>query len=136
MRIKMNGILIEDTAVQPFAVMSEKSMLENARQKMKELFPKAVTASAFLGALNMAGQALASTGGFADRLLPLIHMVQDLALPAAIVVSSWGLIEVIIGNIASGKEKLKYSIIGFLGMFLIPEVFYAIKEAFQRGAGQ
>ncbi|MNN48316.1 hypothetical protein D3C81_1627880 [compost metagenome] len=68
----------------------------------------------------------------ADRMRPLIHMLQDIAMPIGITVSLWGLIEVMMGNIESGKSKLKWAIIGFIGMFLIPEVFYAIRDAFQR----
>lgn len=138
MLIKINGQVIENTSVQSLSVYSEEETFRmKVRTKMKELFPKAVSVSALLGVLNMAGQALAASGAvsLADRMLPLIHMVQDLALPAAIVVSSWGLIEVIIGNIESGKEKLKYSVIGFIGMFLVPEIFYAIRDAFSKSLG-
>lgn len=69
--------------------------------------------------------------GLADKLMPLIKMIQDLALPIGIGVATWGLIEVIIGNFGSGKNKIKYAIIGFAGMFVIPEIFYAIRSAFQ-----
>lgn len=68
--------------------------------------------------------------GLADKLIPLLHMVQDFALPVGIIVSSWGLIEMIMGNIESGKHKMKWAIIGYIGMFLIPQVFYAIHDAF------
>lgn len=74
--------------------------------------------------------------GLGERLMPLIHMVQELALPIGIVVASWGMIEMIMGNIDAGKHKLKWAIIGFCGMFLIPEIFFAIRDAFSGLGGE
>lgn len=116
---------------------------------IKAFFTKiGVPVSVAIGALNAAGKTYASAitdkaqdvavmaqaGGLhslGDRLMPIIKMVQDLALPVGIVVASWGMIEMILGNIESGKHKMKWAIIGFCGMFLIPEVFFAIRDAFQ-----
>lgn len=92
----------------------------------------AVPASFGLGTLSTATHAFAAgTETIGEKLKPLIQIVQDLALPVGIVVASWGLLEVIMGNFPSGKEKIKYAIIGFVGMFIIPEVFYAISSAFR-----
>lgn len=65
-----------------------------------------------------------------DKLYPLIELVQDLALPVGIVVSTWGLLEYMIGNPA-GKDKIKGAVVGFIGIFIIPSVFYAIRGAFR-----
>lgn len=75
-------------------------------------------------------EAMSSLSGLGSGIMPLIHMVQDFALPVGIVVSSWGLIEMMMGNIEAGKHKMKWAIIGFIGMFLIPDVFYTIHDAF------
>lgn len=110
-------------------VLSTEKKLE---QFVDNFFRKvAVPVSIGLGYTGMTLRAFASTGvNLAEKLTPLISIVQDLALPVGIVVASWGLIEIIMGNLESGKHKLKYSVIGFVGMFIIPQVFYSIKEAF------
>jgi uncharacterized membrane protein YuzA (DUF378 family) len=71
----------------------------------------------------------AGAKGLGAALIPIIHMIQDLALPTGIIVASWGLIEIMIGN-PNGKTKIKYAIIGFVGLFIVPSVFYAIRDAF------
>ena len=83
-----------------------------------------------LGILNVANTAFASTDVIGDKLTPLLKILQDLALPLGIIVASWGLLEVILGNFPQGREKIKYSVVGFVGMFLIPEVFYTIRDVF------
>jgi len=98
-----------------------------------------VPASAALGWLNVATNAFAAapgaastTAGLVSRLSPLINLVQDLALPIGIIVASWGLIEIMLGNPA-GKQKIKSAIISYVGVFVIPFLFYEIHHAF-RGA--
>lgn len=83
--------------------------------------------------LGQIGSAAGRSGIWA-QFQPLVAMVQDFALPVGVVVATWGLIEVIMGNLASGKEKVKYSIIGFIGVYVIPMVFEAIRAAFHHGA--
>lgn len=134
MNFKYNGnslVLQNDLNILP---QIQTEVLVNGFIKLTEKIDKfmkkyAVPISTFIGFLNMAKPVLAGTSKIAERLLPLISMVQDLALPIGIVVASWGLIEVIIGQ-PSGKEKIKYAIIGYVGMFLIPELFYAVRDAF------
>lgn len=89
------------------------------------------TAMASLKQMAVPAMAAAKTSGLWAHFLPLVHMVQDFALPVGVIVATWGLIEIIIGNVASGKEKLKYSIIGYIGIFIIPMIFEAIRAAFQ-----
>ena len=102
-------------------------------RKVNRLFKRyAVPSAATFGMLNMAITTYASTDTIGDKLLPLMRMLQDLALPLGIIVASWGLIEIILGNFAQGKEKIKYSVVGFVGMFVIPEVFYTIRDVFAR----
>jgi putative heme degradation protein len=78
-------------------------------------------------------QLAAPTGTFMTRLAPLLHMFQEIALPVGIIVSTWGLVEIIMGNVDVGKTKLKWSIVCYIGIFLIPELFYAIHDAFSKG---
>lgn len=103
--------------------------------KVEKIFKnRVIPASIGVGMMSMGNVVFADDGkigGLADRLMPLINMIQDLALPIGIGVATWGLIEIIIGNFGSGKSKIKYAVIGFAGMFIIPEVFYAIRSAFQ-----
>lgn len=65
-----------------------------------------------------------------QQMQPIVELVQSLALPIGVLVSSWGLLEIIMGNFGSGKDKIKYAIIGFVGMFVVPNVFYTIQAAF------
>lgn len=102
-------------------------------KKISKFFKKyAIPTAVGAGIMNIATKvnAMGDTDVLADKMLPIIKIVQDLSLPIGIIVASWGLIEVIIGNFPAGKEKIKYAVIGFIGMFIIPEVFYTIREVF------
>lgn len=102
-------------------------------KKVNRVFKRYVIPNATaIGIINMAQTAYAGTDSIGDKLMPLLRMLQDLALPLGIIVASWGLIEIILGNFPQGKEKIKYAIIGFVGMFVIPEVFYTIRDVFSR----
>lgn len=61
-------------------------------------------------------------------LQPVISMLQELALPAGIGMSIWGLIEICIGN-PGGKDKIKYAILSYVGVFIIPYFFYQIHDS-------
>ena len=61
-------------------------------------------------------------------LQPVISMLQELALPIGIGMSIWGLIEICIGN-PGGKEKIKYAILSYVGVFIIPYFFYQIHDS-------
>lgn len=63
-----------------------------------------------------------------QQLLPIVHLIQDLALPVAIVIGCWACIEWIVGSPA-WKHKLKGSIIGLVGIYLIPFLYQAIGSA-------
>jgi hypothetical protein len=82
--------------------------------------------------LATTGNAVAVGTGLADKLQPLIHLVQDLALPVGICTATWGVIEVMLGNPA-GTRKIKNSVIGFVAIFIIPYVFYAVRDGLQGG---
>jgi len=66
--------------------------------------------------------------GIAPALQPVISMLQEFALPVGIGMAIWGLIEIIIGN-PGGKDKIKYAMLGYIGVFVIPYFFYQIKGA-------
>lgn len=133
MKIKINGVLIEDTAeIQQIYNPLEITEMENKIKKHVQKFGKImIPAAAFIGALNMATQAFAAPleTSLTEALNPLIQMVQDLAFPVGIVVASWGLIEVMVGQ-PNGKQKIKLSLIGYIGMYLIPTLFRAIRDGF------
>jgi hypothetical protein len=63
------------------------------------------------------------------KAMPLIKIVQDLGLPVAVAVALWGLIEKMLGN-ASGGAKVKTTVVCYVGMFIIPLIFYSIHDAF------
>lgn len=139
MRLKINGVLVEDS-VAPVLCPLELTYMENEIQKHVKKFGKIMLpASIITGALNVAkgalaaGTAVAASGSvgtnLADALMPLIHMVQDFAFPVGIVVASWGLIEVMVGQ-PNGKTKIKMSVVGFIGMYIIPTIFKAIRAGF------
>lgn len=134
MIVKMNGSVIGEyengVNVSPVSIDTIESYTLD--EKVHAVFRDVVIpASVSTGALSASMPAYASTNlNLADRLMPLINMIQDFALPVGIGVATWGLIEIIIGNFGGGKQKIKYAVIGFAGMFVIPEVFYAIKGAF------
>lgn len=133
MKIKINGVLVEDTAeIQPIYNPLEITEMENKVKEHVQKFGKImVPAAAFIGALNITTQAFAATPetSLVEALNPLIQMVQDLAFPVGIVVASWGLIEVMVGQ-PNGKQKIKLSLIGYIGMYLIPTLFRAIRDGF------
>lgn len=106
---------------------------EDIDEKVDNFFKKfAVPASVAVGAWNISSKAFAAATDIGAKMKPLLEIIQDLALPVGIIVASWGLIEIIMGNYPGGKEKIKYALIGFVGMFVIPEIFYTIKDAFRQ----
>lgn len=125
MIVRMNGTVISEPAPE---------LVAHYEDKIKKAFKKYVMpASIAVGILNRSTTVFAEVSGtktIAESMMPLIDMIQDLALPIGIAISSWGLIEIIAGNFGSGKDKVKYAVIGFAGMFLVPEIFYAIRGAF------
>ena len=104
----------------------------NLEEKVEVVFKRYGIPSAIgIGLLNIATTASAAgTDTIGEKLKPLLQILQDLALPLGIIVASWGLIEIIIGNFPQGKEKIKYAVVGFVGMFIIPEIFYTIRDVF------
>ena len=89
----------------------------------------AVTGQYSVAATTQAVPVAATTYmGIAPALQPVISMLQELALPVGIGMAIWGLIEIIIGN-PGGKDKLKYAMLGYIGVFVIPYFFYQIKGA-------
>lgn len=97
-------------------------------QQVQKFGKITLPASVAAGVLAMTQNALAAnTPNLATKMQPIIHMVQDLALPVGITVSTWGLIEIMIGN-PGGKQKIKYAVIGYIGIFLIPILFYMIRD--------
>jgi hypothetical protein len=107
---------------------------KNVNKVFKFTLP-ATTAVAFLkatGAKVLASTTAVATAGaqhvdFFHKLLPLIHVIQDFALPIGIIVSTWGMIEFMIGN-PGGKQKIKMAIVGFSGIYLIPYIFVTLKD--------
>lgn len=71
--------------------------------------------------------------GMIEKLWPLVEQLKEFGLVAAIAVSLWGLCRVIMGD-KGGKQVIWQAIIGFIGLFILPEIFFAIWKVFQGGA--
>lgn len=127
MILKINGIVVEEPKVDIAPILE----YEKTISKLEEIGKRIMKASPFIGMVSAGKIAFAASAaaGLADKLMPLIHLLQDFALPVGIGMATWGLIEVMIGN-PGGKQKIKSAVIGFIGIFLIPTIFYAIRDAF------
>ena len=68
-------------------------------------------------------------GDLVVKLWPLVGKLQQFGLVAGIAVALWGLCRVIMGD-PSGKKVIGDAIIGFIGLFIIPEIFFSIWGAF------
>lgn len=74
--------------------------------------------------------ALVTQVNLLKKLMPLIHVIQDIALPVSIIVASWGCIEWIVGS-PGYKQKLKAAIVGYSALFGIPFLFQVLHDALQ-----
>lgn len=74
--------------------------------------------------------AAAPVGGLTGKLWPLVDKLQEFGLAVGIAMALWGLCRVIMGD-PSGKQQIWQAIIGFVGLFIIPEVFFSIWGAFK-----
>jgi len=149
MIVRINGSVLNPPCVHPLVTL-EKEVLVNqwieAGKKVEKLFKNyLVPTSVVLSVINLASPVLAvvssvptltntvgnpvGTSNLIVSLWPIIIMVQDLALPVGIIVSIWGMVEMIIGS-PGWKQKLKFAVIGYISMFIIPTFFVAIHNAF------
>lgn len=140
MKLKINGEYVSEykDGVDIAEVRIREIKQNELNDKTKKIFKNGVIPVAVAcGYTNISRSVLLATSeeiakniNLADRVMPLIHMLQEFALPVSIGVATWGLVEIIMGNYNSGKTKLKHAIIGFAGIFFIPEVFFSIRNAF------
>jgi len=143
MIIRINGSILNSPHIHPVMII-EKDVLVNqwieAGKKVEKAFKNyLLPTSIILSAMNLAKPVLATiaptpatpvgTSNLIVSLWPIITMVQDLALPVGIIVSIWGMVEMIIGS-PGWKQKLKFAVIGYISMFIIPTFFVAIHNAF------
>ncbi len=122
MIVTVNGVSLERWNYVP---VNEKEI--NIENNLDKYF---IPAAVIVGIMNVANNVNAYSGNMEEASKPLIRMVQDFAFPVGVIMATWGLIEMIIGN-PSGKEKTKWAIIGYVGIFVIPMVFSQIRAAFQ-----
>jgi hypothetical protein len=105
-------------------------------QKVYRIGKKVVSAAVVMGIINttvmIASAAVTGTPiapvGIEHVLDPLIHMVQSFGVPVGIAVSSWGGIEIMMGNKDGGMRKIKYALLGFVAMFIVPYIFYVLDK--------
>lgn len=146
MIVKINGSALNPPCIHPI-VNIDKEILVNqwieAGKKIEKLFKNYLLPSSIvLSVMNLTKPVFAAiasaptvatspvgTSNLIISLWPIITMVQDLALPVGIIVSIWGMVEMIIGS-PGWKQKLKFAVIGYISMFIIPTFFVAIHNAF------
>jgi hypothetical protein len=155
MRIKINGVELKEKAVSVAAVPAVYDIdgkIRDLAQKYGDCVLPISIAAGFLEVLKdqvlsptLAGAAGLSSGyvassstpvfagkaGFdiASAIGPLVDIAQQFAFPVALIVATWGLIDYILGN-PEGKTKIKSSLIGYIGVYVIPFIFEAIKRSF------
>ena len=56
--------------------------------------------------------------------------MQDFGLFIGIAFGLWGVYMIMVGN-PEGKTKLIQALIGFTGLYIVPEAFLAIRDAFR-----
>jgi len=143
MIVRINNSVVNPPYTQPLLII-EKDLLVNQwieiGKKIEKIFKNyLVPTSVFLSIMNLTSPVFAAiastpaapvgTSNLIISLWPIITMVQDLALPVGIIVSIWGMVEMIIGS-PGWKQKLKFAVIGYISMFIIPTFFVAIHNAF------
>ncbi|WP_206922811.1 hypothetical protein [Alicyclobacillus suci] len=55
-----------------------------------------------------------------DAFDPVIHMLQDMALPVASIVLAWACLQAMIGHPAQAVDKAKWAVLGYLAMRYVP----------------
>jgi len=143
MIIKINGSILNEKHIHSIKT-NKKEVLVNQwiemGKKCENLFKNYIfPSSVVLSALNLinpikvvfasTSTSPVSTSNLIVSLWPIITMIQDLALPVGIIVSIWGMVEMIIGS-PGWKQKLKFAVVGYISMFIIPTFFVAIHNAF------
>ncbi|HEY8889437.1 MAG TPA: hypothetical protein VIM70_04230 [Clostridium sp.] len=146
MIVRINGSELNKTCIHPMMDI-DRGILVNQwidmGKKVENAFKNYLLPSSILfGVINLADPVFAAvahvvpstanpvgTSNLIVSLWPIITMIQDLALPIGIIVSIWGMVEMIIGS-PGWKQKLKFAVIGYVSMFIIPTFFVAIHNAF------
>lgn len=132
MRIVVGGVLVQES-MPKVIIPAKEEVVKQVTRFGKTMLPISLGAGILNSTFIAKAEAVVVVGtGLADRLQPLVHLVQDLALPVGICTSIWGIIELMLQNPA-GARKIKSSVIGFVFIYVIPTVFYAIRDAFQAG---
>ena len=101
-------------------------------KRIRRAVPPATVGLSVVSRSSAVFAAAAPTQNIITGLMPIVQMIQDLAFPVGLGVGIWGLIEYIMDNPA-GKEKVKRAVIGYIGIFVLPSIFLAIRNAFKGG---
>lgn len=142
MLLKINGVPFKNFAEEaPVFPVLESEI--KAKELVKKVGKFTVPASISLGIMNLKSAALAAiqnptlpvtntdmSEGLIRGIWPLIDMLQAFAFPVGVGVAIWGIIEVIATGSPAGFKKIKYAVIGYIGVFLIPFAFNQIRIAF------
>ena len=140
MIIKINGRIIEPasapipaTALCNMTIIPQESclnflkMLNDFVKMFSGYAEKIIPPGAMFAVMPVTG------GGLITKLWPLVDKLQEFGLIAGIGMSLWGLCIIILGD-PSGKSKIWQAVVGFVGLFILPEVFFAIYQAFKGGS--
>lgn len=128
MIIKVNGRIWEPVPVLATAPMPVSAPVGLRRRMLTTMDQVEDVLKKLLPAGGMLAVAPPMNGPTA-KLWPLIDQLQLFALWAGIAVSLWGGCRFILGD-PGGKQVIGQALLGFIGLFVIPELFLAIYHAF------
>ena len=127
MIIKINNVLLEDWN-KKIIIVNDKIDIKNKSKlySYNSNIDKNIKNINLTINILMAGTALAS--GDLSGLEDIIKLLQDFSYYIGMGYCLWGCIEYSMDN-PSGTTKMKRAITGFIGVYIIPIVFKAIKRA-------
>ena len=127
MIIKINNILLEDWN-KKIIIVNDKIDIKNKSKlySYNNNIDKNIKTINLTFNILMAGTALAS--GDLSGLEDIIKLLQDFSYYIGMGYCLWGCIEYSM-DVPSGTTKMKRAITGFIGVYIIPIIFKAIKKA-------
>lgn len=128
MNVYVNGRLINGGEAEEVNGLNLESRVDEFSSRVgKVILPLGVTTGMTAYTSRVMAQTQEVTG-LSTGFDPLIEMVQEFAFPIGVGMASWGLIEMMLGN-PNGKEKVRWSLICYVGIFVIPYTFEQIRVA-------
>ncbi|MGI6226906.1 MAG: hypothetical protein ACOYJ1_11695 [Peptococcales bacterium] len=114
-----------------FYIPCSNSVLERVIKECKEFFEYAGKMALKYSTYVYAGALVPPVGstGLTEKLWPLLGRIQEFGLWASIAMGLWCCCRILMGD-SGGKEMIWQTLLGFLGLFILPEIFLGIWKAF------